>query len=158
MRQDSIARDSGLILESGRSPGGGHGHPLQYCCLEIPMDRSLGGYRALVSSSKAWPPPALRRGCLPWIQGEWPAGRSVLQHTWEESNSPDFYKLLTSFSIRIWLASSRYCNWWVTKIVTFSFKAWWIHLQMQRHSMQMQINGVLQTGNLYFEKNKTKTT
>ena len=24
---------------SGRSPGGGHGNPLQYSCLENPMDR-----------------------------------------------------------------------------------------------------------------------
>ena len=24
---------------SGRSPGGGHGNPLQYSCLESPMDR-----------------------------------------------------------------------------------------------------------------------
>ena len=26
-------------LGSGRSPGGGHGNPLQYFCLENPMDR-----------------------------------------------------------------------------------------------------------------------
>ena len=32
-------RDAGLIPESGRSPGGGHGNPLQYSCLENPMDR-----------------------------------------------------------------------------------------------------------------------
>jgi len=32
-------RDSGSIPEWGRSPGGGHGNPLQYCCLENPMDR-----------------------------------------------------------------------------------------------------------------------
>ena len=32
-------RDTGLILESGRSPGGGNGNPLQYSCLENPMDR-----------------------------------------------------------------------------------------------------------------------
>ena len=32
-------RDTGLILGSGRSPGGGHGNPLQYSCLENPMDR-----------------------------------------------------------------------------------------------------------------------
>ena len=25
----------------GRSPGGGHGHPLQYSCLENPMDRGV---------------------------------------------------------------------------------------------------------------------
>ena len=33
------ARDAGLIPESRRSPGGGHGNPLQYSCLENPMDR-----------------------------------------------------------------------------------------------------------------------
>ena len=32
-------RDEGLIPGSGRSPGGGHGNPLQYSCLENPMDR-----------------------------------------------------------------------------------------------------------------------
>ena len=30
--------DSGLILRLGRSPGGRHGNPLQYSCLENPMD------------------------------------------------------------------------------------------------------------------------
>jgi len=34
-----VARDAGLIPGSGRSPGGGHGNPLQYSCLENPMDR-----------------------------------------------------------------------------------------------------------------------
>ena len=32
-------RNTGSIPESGRSPGGGHGNPLQYSCLENPMDR-----------------------------------------------------------------------------------------------------------------------
>ena len=32
-------RDAGAIPGSGRSPGGGHGNPLQYSCLEKPMDR-----------------------------------------------------------------------------------------------------------------------
>ena len=32
-------RDSGSILGSGRSPGQGNGNPLQYSCLENPMDR-----------------------------------------------------------------------------------------------------------------------
>ena len=32
-------RDSGSIPWSGRSPGGGHGNPLQYSCLENPTDR-----------------------------------------------------------------------------------------------------------------------
>ena len=32
-------RDTGLISGSGRSPGGGHGNPPKYYCLENPMDR-----------------------------------------------------------------------------------------------------------------------
>ena len=33
------AGDSGLIPGWGRSPGEGNGNPLQYSCLENPMDR-----------------------------------------------------------------------------------------------------------------------
>ena len=37
-------RDAGLIPGLGRSPGGGHGNPLQYSCLENPHGpRSLAG-------------------------------------------------------------------------------------------------------------------
>ena len=32
-------RDVDSIPGSGRSPGGGHGNPLQYSCLENPVDR-----------------------------------------------------------------------------------------------------------------------
>ena len=32
-------RDMGLIPVSGRSAGQGNGYPLQYSCLEKPMDR-----------------------------------------------------------------------------------------------------------------------
>ena len=32
-------RDVGSIPGLGRSPGGGHGNPLQFSCLENPMDR-----------------------------------------------------------------------------------------------------------------------
>ena len=35
-------RDVGLIPGSGRSPGGGHSKPLQYSCLENPMNRGSG--------------------------------------------------------------------------------------------------------------------
>ena len=38
-------RDVGSIPKSGRSPGGWHGYPLQYSCLENPMDR--GAWRAI---------------------------------------------------------------------------------------------------------------
>ena len=46
-------RDKVSILESRRSSGGGHGHPLQYCCLENPMDR--GGWLTTVHGvTKSW--------------------------------------------------------------------------------------------------------
>ena len=40
-------RDLGSVPGSGRSPGGGHGNPLQYSCLEDSMDR--GAWRAAVN-------------------------------------------------------------------------------------------------------------
>ena len=45
--------DTGLILGSGRFPGGEHGNPLQYSCLEYPMDR--GTWQATVHGvAKSW--------------------------------------------------------------------------------------------------------
>ena len=40
------AGDAGSIPGLGRSPGGGNGNPLQYSCLENPMD--IGAWRATV--------------------------------------------------------------------------------------------------------------
>ena len=39
-------REAGSIPGWGRSPGGGNGNPLQYSCLENPMNR--GAWRATV--------------------------------------------------------------------------------------------------------------
>ena len=39
-------REVGLIPRSERSPGGVNGNPLQYACLENPLDR--GAWRAIV--------------------------------------------------------------------------------------------------------------
>ena len=40
------AGDLHLIPRSGRSPGEGHGNPLQYFCPENPMDEEPGGLRS----------------------------------------------------------------------------------------------------------------
>ena len=40
------AGDAGSVSGSGRSPGGGNDNPLQYSCLENPMD--IGGWRTTV--------------------------------------------------------------------------------------------------------------
>ena len=43
-------KDKGSIPGSGRSPGEGNGSPLQYSCLENPMD--TGAWRATVLGSQ----------------------------------------------------------------------------------------------------------
>ena len=45
--------DVGLIPGSGRSPGGGHGKPLQYSCLENPMDRGAR-WTTVHGVTKSW--------------------------------------------------------------------------------------------------------
>ena len=46
-------KDTLLILASGRCPGGGNGNPLQYSCLENPMNR--GAWRSIVRGvTKSW--------------------------------------------------------------------------------------------------------
>ena len=44
-------RDPGSVPKSGRSPGGGHGNPLQYSCLENLMDR--GAWQATDSIAES---------------------------------------------------------------------------------------------------------
>ena len=45
--------DPGLISEWGRSSGGGNGNPLQYSCLENPMDK--GAWQVIVHEvTKSW--------------------------------------------------------------------------------------------------------
>ena len=45
-------RDGGSIPELRRSWGGGYGNPLQYSCLENPMNRKPGGLQTM--GSKSW--------------------------------------------------------------------------------------------------------
>ena len=43
---EGIVTDLGSIPGSGRAPEGGHGNPLQYSCLQNPVDR--GSWQATV--------------------------------------------------------------------------------------------------------------
>ena len=42
-------RDTGLIPELERAPGGGHGNSLQYSCLENPMEEEPGRLQSMGS-------------------------------------------------------------------------------------------------------------
>ena len=71
-------RDAGSIPGLGRSPGGGHGNPLQHSCLENPMDR--GVLRATVhgvaesdTTEATW-----QRALLPVSSPPLPLGSSCL--------------------------------------------------------------------------------
>ena len=46
-------RDLGSVPGLERSPGGGHGNPLQYSCLENPMDRGAW-WAAVHRVAKSW--------------------------------------------------------------------------------------------------------
>ena len=46
-------RGTGLIPGSGRSPAGGHGNPLQFSCLENPIDKGAWG-ATVYSIAKSW--------------------------------------------------------------------------------------------------------
>ena len=63
-------RGLGLIPGLGRSPGGGHGNPLQYSHLENPMDRG-DWWAAVRRVAKSWT--WLKRGIPPWkaISFQW---------------------------------------------------------------------------------------
>ena len=67
-------RDTGSIPGLGRSPGGGNGNPLQYSCLENPMDR--GAWWATVhgvTKSQTW---------LKWLSSQSLSYRQLFATPW----------------------------------------------------------------------------
>ena len=61
--------DLGLIPGLGRFPKGGHGNPLQYSCLENPMDGGVC-WATVHGVTKSWTPERLSRA-------QWQAGSTV---------------------------------------------------------------------------------
>ena len=94
------------IPELGRSPGGGHGNPLLYSCLENPMDR--GTWQATVhrvTKSPTW----LKRLVRAWYTP-----------LWKEDLMPEFYNLKT---ILLWvdIKNIRWKDWcWSRNSNTFA--------------------------------------
>ena len=80
---------TGWIPGSGRSPGGGHGNPPQYSCLENPMDR--GAQRAVVHKI-AKSRTQLKQLSMAWhlwsILGAWLSFSHGRQHVKEPRNRP----------------------------------------------------------------------
>ena len=76
-------RDLGLIPGLGRSPGGEHGNPLQYSCLENPMDR--GAWQAIVHRV------AKSQSQLKWLSTHVDIGSGVV--SWEQRKFARAHKI-----------------------------------------------------------------
>ena len=65
-------RDAGSIPGSGRAPGGGTSNPLQYACLEIPMDRGawLATVHRVVKSQTGLKLLSKQHTCIKYITNE----------------------------------------------------------------------------------------
>ena len=73
-------RDKDSIPGMGRSPRGGHGNPLQYSCLENPIDR--GAWRTTThGAAKSWTQLKQLGVCIPlkyWIIMLYPKANTVM--------------------------------------------------------------------------------
>ena len=77
-------RDAGSIPGLGRCPGGGHGNPLQYSCLENPMDR--GAWQATVhgiAKRHNWGDLASTHTAIGFLEGEWQSKNKESEHLCE---------------------------------------------------------------------------
>ena len=81
--------DLGLIHGLGRSPGGEHGNPLQYSCLEnLHGQKSLAGYVVHgVSKSRAW----LGDKAQPSTEPHGPSLSHASYHWWSPLHSPEIF-------------------------------------------------------------------
>ena len=94
-------RETGSTSGLGRYPGGGHGNPLHYSCLENPMDR--GAWRATVHRiAKSWT-------WQKWLSTHTPAG---IWPSWNLNSALSGFKYILSWSI-MWLhlRESKICKW-----------------------------------------------
>ena len=113
--------DEGLIPGSGRSPGGGHGHPLQYSCLENPHgQRSLVGLQSggLHRVRHDWSDLACTRGRVRDLLTE---KRTMAMHLLELWNFLSMRKLECCFVggrwRKNWLQRGGNKWWWIATFI-----------------------------------------
>ena len=123
-------RDWGSIPGSGRPPGGGHGNPLQYSCLENPTDR--GAWRATVhrvtesDTTEATGHTCTNTACYfwdfgnPWVEVEFWCFICILLVTVKGKNSfTDFYPAHFFFHESTSHGFCLFCHW-----ILFFFPYW----------------------------------
>jgi len=105
-------RDMASIPGSGRSPGGRHGNPLQYSCLEHPIDRG------------AW------RATLHRVAKSQTRLKQLSMHAHTPLSELLFNSMVTApyFSIQFYLKMYRCQSWTIKKAECWridAFKLWW---------------------------------
>ena len=103
------AGDEGSTPGSVRSPGGGHGNPLQYFCLENSMDRGAQ-WTTVYRLTKSWT-------CLKWLSAHAHTHTHTITNNHEHSDLKQ-YKILSYFSgdknFKISFTGSRSSCWQTT--------------------------------------------
>ena len=109
-------RDAGSVPESGKSPGGGHGNPLQYSCPENPLDReawplqSIGSQRVRHDWSDLACTCSRAKHCQ--VSPIWPERK-----TWQAFL---FFPCPHPVSVRIWLL----CSEMSAKVLPVDLRQW----------------------------------
>ena len=90
-------RDTVVIPGLGRSPGGGHGNPLHYACLQNPMDRGACGLQS-TGVAKSWMQ-------LKWLSthaciGHWGVKKGA---SWKCENNKWGLMFLNLLRVRSWV-------------------------------------------------------
>ena len=110
-------RDAGSVPGSGRSPGGGHGNPLQGSCLENPMDRGAwwaADLRVAQSQTRlkwlSMHAHSVQKGFLsnfqiisnPWFKISWvmvPICKASITFLWSQATGKGNYHLLFPWNL-----------------------------------------------------------
>ena len=98
-------REAGLIPGLGRSPGGAHGNPLQYSCLEDPMDRGAC-WVTVQRVTKSWTR-------LKWLSATKP-------QVDQEKSDPAYGHLCSVFWLNIYSFDLTFRPWLVTETAASS--------------------------------------
>ena len=109
----AAAGDGGLIPGWGGSPREGHGNPLQYSCLENPIDRGPGGLQSMGSQrvGRNWETITIevdavfnhfsQRSLVDWLIW-WLGQPCSFKSVWVSSENLTLAFLLGLWEIRIW--------------------------------------------------------
>ena len=125
-------RDSGLISRLGRSPGGRHGNPLQYSCLENPMDR--GAWWATVhtiTKSRTW---------LKWLRMHTCIHRDLLLPFCSLFCDDFKVPLFLSYCLPLWFDDFLQCSALIPFSLSFVYLLQVFELQFPRHSHRTSYN------------------